>query len=832
MKYTEASTKTIHAILTELESSSEGLSSTKAKIKLASSKNNTSEYNHIQLSHILLKQFKSPFVILLILASLISVVIGEHINAFIISLFVLINTTLAFFHEARAQKAAALLKEKITSTIIVLRSNKKITIHKEQLVTGDIVFLHQWTIAPADIRIIQVEDLMVDEAILSGESIHVSKTSVALKHEPSSVFHAKNIIFAGSTITKGNAIGVVIGTGKDTVLGEITKFTSNISPESTYGKKLRIFYHTIFKVIIISIISIFLAHVLIKGSVRFTEFTIFIIALLVGVVPEALPTIATVSLSLGALNLAKKHVIVKRLPAIEDLGDIDILCTDKTGTLTENALALETIFSEDLQKCILFGLLCPEEEKTTFDIALKKHATPEQIAKSKEFKILMVTPFDSFKMQSNIVVQHHSGTYFLIVKGAPEKILALSHNLTTEQKKIIEAQLKEEGLAGKRTLAISYKQCTNSKATNCDESALIYLGFFSFMAPLKKQSKQAIDGAKKLGLTIKILTGDSSDVAETIGKKIGLITGPEKIISSDKLESLSKIDFQKACENYSIFTRISPKTKYQIVKALQKNHNVGFLGDGVNDAPALKIAHVGISVKEAVDVAKEASDIILLKKDLMVLVDGIKEGRIIFANINKYILCTLISNFGNCYSMALVSLSLPFIPILPIQILIVNLLSDFPLIAIATDSIDFDELKKPQQYYIAQHTQFIIILAFISSIFDLLFFRLFFSKQNPDSLRTLWFVMSITTEILLIYSIRTMRFFALAKTPSFGLIITSLLSLGTTIILPHTNIGHTFLGLNYNITNYHAILFILIIFCYFATTEFVKLIYMRFKPNP
>ncbi len=829
IKYAEASIKDISSILTELNSSPQGLSHSEAKNKLKTHGSNKPESYRTKLSSILFKQFKSPFVILLIIASIISFAIGETTNAVIIGLFVIINTGLGLFHEARAQKAATLLKKKIPSKTTVLRSNKKITIDKQFLVTGDIVFLQQWDIAPADLRVMQAENLMVNESMLSGEAKHVTKTTDPLKREATSVFNAKNILFAGSTITTGQAVGIVISTGKDTVLGEISQLVTTISPESNYGKRLRLFYHSILKVVLVSIALIFIAYMLIKGPGHFTEFTIFIIALLVGIVPEALPTVATFSLSLGALKLAKKNVIVKRLGAIEDLGDIEILCTDKTGTLTENILVLENIISEDPQKCLLLGCLCAKELKTSFDLALEKKATPKITKETREFKSIAITPFDSFRMRSSTVVEHTSGKQFLIAMGAPEKIIEISSNINADRKKALNDQLKKEGQAGKRTLAIAFKECNLKIPSSCEESHATYVGFFSFTDPLKKQSKPAIEAARRLGLTVKILTGDNAAVAEAIGKEVGLISGSAEVVSGDDLEKLSRSDFQKACELFSVFTRVSPKIKHKIIHVLQKKYSVGFLGDGINDAPALKLAHVGISVKGAVDVAREASDIILLRKDLMALVEGIREGRKVFANINKFIACTLISNFGNCYSMALVSLALPFIPILPIQILLVNLLSDLPLVAIATDSVDADELKKPKQYYISHLIPLIIILAFVSSIFDLLFFGLFFSSENPTSLRTKWFVMSIATEILLIYSIRTRLLFVRAKAPSTWLITTSMVALGITITLPFTAVGQKFFSLQFSTTRQGITLFIGLMLGYFVVTEFVKLLYFKLK---
>jgi P-type Mg2+ transporter len=836
MNFSDASTKTSAAILEELGSTTQGMSTFEAKKRLMTYGLNELETAQTGTLIILYKQLKSPFVVLLFIASIISVAIGEINNALIILLFIVINTILGFFHEAKAQKAASLLKKKIPSNVTVLRANNSVVIDKKFLVPGDIIFLEQWDIAPADLRIMEEENLSIDESMLSGESSHVTKTTTPLKNAAQSTFKAKNILFAGSTIITGAATGIVIATGKDTVLGEIAKFITTISPESGYEKKLRILYQAILKVVLISIVIIFLANIAIKGNMHFFEFTIFTIALLVGIVPEALPTVATFSLSVGALKLARRNVIVKRLAAIEDLGDIEILCTDKTGTLTENTLSLEHIFSHDPEKCHLFGMLCTpqlkknsSQEKTGFDLALEKNSPPHIKQKIDAFSLISATSFDSFRMRSSVLVKDKSGTHILIAKGAPESIIKISNNLSTSQIHEIEQQIIREGRAGKRTLALAYKETTLTTISEKDESEMTFLGFFSFIDPLKKQSKHTLDEAKKLGLSVKILTGDNKFVAESIGKEVNLISGPDEVISGTELEELSGKSFQAACEKYSIFARVSPKIKYKIIKELQKKYDVGFLGDGINDAPALKMANVGITVKGAVDVAREASDIILLRKDLSVLVEGIKEGRIIFANINKFIMCTLISNFGNCYSMALVSLILPAIPILPIQILLVNLLSDFPLIAIATDAVDGDALKKPKSYQISQFIPFIVLLALVSSLFDFMFFGFFFKTTTEQSLRTLWFIMSIFTEILLIYSIRTTHFFARAKRPSTWLIISSLAAIFLTIALPFTTIGQNYFFLSFSITGARLLLFVVLTLGYFVATELVKLLYFKIK---
>lgn len=457
-------------------------------------------------------------------------------------------------------------------------------------------------------------------------------------------------------------------------------------------------------------------------------------------------------------------MVVKRLSAIEDLGDIEVLCSDKTGTLTENKLSLAGIFSPDKEKCLLYGLL--SSTQSPFDTALFKKISPE---------------------------------------------------------------IKKEGREGKRVLAVAFKEFKKLEYSIKEEKDLKFLGYFSYVDPLKKTAKEAVELAKKLGVQIKIITGDSPEVAGAIGKETGLIKTQNEVILGEKIESLNEEDFGKTCQEFQVFARVLPKTKFKIVKSLQRKFEVGFLGEGINDAPALKIANVAIAISKGADISREVSDIILLKKDLRVIVDGINEGRNIFSNINKYIKCTLVSNFGNFYSIAAISLFIPFLPMLPIQILLVNLLSDFPLITVATDKVDIEELRKPKFYQLNQIILLIVFLGLVSTIFDFLFFGIFY-KAGASLLQTLWFIGSILTEIVLIFSIRSRHFFLKAKSPSASLLFFSLLAILITLTLPFTNFGRNLF--HFVVPQTSALLTVLaLIISYFIVSEIVKLIYFHTLSN-
>jgi len=455
-----------------------------------------------------------------------------------------------------------------------------------------------------------------------------------------------------------------------------------------------------------------------------------------------------------------------------------------------------------------------------------KKASPQIKNVLSKIAVLSETPFDPFKLRNSVLLKEPNGQKILIVRGAPEKILQLSANfaggLTREK---IQKEIEEEGREGKRTLAVAFKNFDDNDFDDGDERGLTFLGFFSFADPLKKTAKNAIRLAKKLGLQIKILTGDSKEVAGQVAKEVGLITDPQKVILGESLDSLSPKDFAKVCQENTVFARTSPATKYKIVKTLAEKFEVGFLGEGINDAPALKAAHVAVAVLGASDVSAAASDILLLKTDLKTLVRGVKEGRLIFSNINKYIKCTLASNFGNFYSIALISLFIPFLPMLPVQILLVNLLSDFPLVTVASDEVDLEELKKPKFYQLNRFVPLIILLALVSTVFDFIFFGIFRSAP-PALLQSLWFMESILTEIFLIFSIRTSHFFAKAHRPSSPLLLASLLTIFTTLFLPFLHFGQeTFHFVSPPLTALLTVLFLTV--CYFFVSELVKLLYFR-----
>ena len=833
MNFSQYTTKTIDKIFSDLGTSEIGLSQDDVQMRLKKYGLNQIKSKKTTLFDIFLRQIKSPFVYLLVIATIVAFIVGERVDGLVILGFVFINVILGLIQEARAERAIALLKKYLPSKTRVMRNGKEEIVDKTLLVPGDILLLEQGNIVPADLYIFKVENCQVDESVLTGESSTVYKTPGPLDKEAKEIFEAKNIIFAGTSITSGEAEGVVINTGQNAVLGEVAKLVSTIARESAYEKNLLKFSRLIMKVIVITIIFIFLVNLAIKGTTNIINFSVFCIALTVGIIPEALPLVAVFSLSNGALKLAKEKVVVRRLAAVEDLGNIEILCSDKTGTLTEGKMVLDKVFSINKEKCIDYALLSSayigeeiESSLNPFDEAILTHLDGRSRSALDGFKSIEEIPFTPERLMNSVLVKNDSGEKILIVKGAPEAILKLSakfeDSLTIEK---LEAQIKKEGSEGKRILAVGYKNFDKDSYGEEDEKNLNFLGYFSFYDPLKPTAKKSVQLAKKLGVKLKIVTGDSKEVAGFIAKEIGLAKSITEVISGEELESLSEDEFKAACKDYSVFARISPQMKYNIVETLSKTNEVGFLGEGINDAPALKAAHVGLVVDSAADVSREVADIVLTEKDLNVVINGIKNGRNIFSNINKYIKITLASNFGNFMSVAIISLMIPYLPMLPIQILLINLLSDFPMISIASDSVDVEELRKPKYFQLNKVIALIVFLGLVSTLFDFLFFGIF-HKTGEANLQTLWYIESILTEIILVFCLRTSHFFLKGKRPSFPLSIIALVMICVTILLPFTGFGRAAFHFIRPDWNSLFIVFALVL-SYFVLSEIAKLYYFR-----
>lgn len=782
---------------------------------------------------LLARQFKSTFIYLLIVAAILALVLGEFLDGAMIIVFILINSILGFFQEYRSDQTLKLLKKFIVHQARVKRGGKEMLINSRELVPGDIVLVETGDIISADIRFIAEHDLTVNESVLTGESVPIKKISAVLPIETKELYQAMNIGFQGTVVASGDGEGVVINIGHETAMGKIAALTAKTSKVSTFEKGINKFSKFVLELVLITLVIVFIAHLVLKnGQTSIAELALFSIALAVGVIPEALPTVITFSLSRGALRLAKHKVVVKRLSAIEDLGSIEILCSDKTGTLTENNLSVVEVNSDDpkatLWAAILAASFLSEKKKTpnnSFDLAIWEKISMEDKKHLSEYIKLSENPFDPARRRNSVLIEHNE-TQELIIRGALEAVLPFVKNADGEGKDSFRHWAAQQGLLGRRVIAVAKKTCSiNECSVENEERDLTLIGLISFVDPIKQSTKTAVQKAKELGVLVKIITGDSREVAGAVAHQVGIIQTPHEVITGEELELLSSEKQHEAVNKYSVFARVSPEQKYKIIQLLKEQHEVGFLGEGINDAPALKIANVALVVQGAADIAQEAADIVLLKKDLTVIVDGIAEGREVFANTVKYIKATMASSFGNFYALAFGSLLIDFLPMLPIQILLVNLLSDFPMIAIATDSVDKAELRTPRSYDLHDIILVATLLGLTSTVFDFIFFSLFY-KQGPAILQTNWFMASILTELIFVFSIRTKLPAWRAKLASKPLIMLTIVAMVTTIIIPFTTFGKEIFKFTTPATN-HLVLIISLVGLYFFASEIVKLTYYR-----
>ncbi len=790
--------------------------------------------------NIFLRQFQSAFIYLLFFAGFLSFFLGEQLEALLIFLFIVVNVTLGFVQEYHSEKSLELLRRFVETRARVRRDGKETILESHELVAGDIVLVETGDLLSADVRFLETSNLFLDESVLTGESVGVSKHALPLKKAPGIISDAQNIGFSGTRVIEGKGIGVVVAIGKNTQMGEVTRLSGSIKHLGGFEERLKKLSMFILRLVLITLILVFLANLFLKGSsINMIELLVFSIALAVSVIPEALPLVTTISLSRGAVRLARHHVVVRRLSAIEDLGSIQILATDKTGTLTQNKLAVKHVFPLGIKEeeffwyASLASSFLGEDERdpnNAFDVALWNTLSLSAKKKVRAVKRVSELPFDPERRRNSVLV-HVEGRDELILRGVPEILLRFSNTLSQKTNKELFEWISHEGKSGFRVLALARKTVASQKkyTSKLEEDGLEFLGLCSFSDPLKKTTRAALRGAEELGVIVKILTGDSREVAGAIAKEVGLIEDPNNVITGEELQKLSDEKMHEAVREYSVFARVSPQEKYHILELLEEKYEVGFLGEGLNDAPALKIAHVGLVVDSASDISREAADVVLLDRSLSVIVDGIKEGREIFSNTMKYIEATLSSNFGNFYAVAIASLLIPFLPMLPVQILLLNLLSDFPMMAIAMDHVDAEEVQKPKRYDLREVVIFATVLGAVSTVFDFMFFGLFWS-EGAKVLQTNWFIASILTELALIFSIRTKLPFWRARRPAFFLSVFSLFAALFTILLPFTSWGRNIF--QFHVPRFNDIWLILfLVTVYFASTEIIKNVSVRFFKN-
>jgi Mg2+-importing ATPase len=836
-------------LLSQLHSSENGLGDEEVTHRLEEyGLNEVPSTGHRTSLSILLSQFKSPLVYVLIFASALSAFLGEITEAVIIVVIMLVNAVLGFTLEHKSERAVDELRKYLSYDATVVRNGKKTVVDARKIVAGDIVLLAIGDIVPADVRLLDVDDFQTNESVLTGESNPIEKNTDPVEIDKPLPHQLLNIALMGSTVTNGSGRGVIVATGKNSYFGHVATKLGLLPPKTDFQKNIASFGNFLVKMILVLTVFVFLANSILGHGVL--DSLIFALALAVGIIPEALPVIISVGLSGGALRLVKKNVVVKRLEAIEDIGNVDVLCTDKTGTLTQNRVVVRSIVDTngnfDLE-LVKFSLLCNtavvEGDKVLgnpIDVAIwnfakEKGFNEELIA---DFKLVHEIPFGYNRRRMSVVVLI-GGRQLLISKGAPEAILDVSSSVGNENKIQTLAEAKVgvssviEGYrqAGNRLIALAFREIAEKSGYSVtDEVNLTFAGLIVLSDPPKEDAAPAISRLKSLGIKLKILSGDDPVVTADVCRKLGIATG-EQIITGMDIERMEDNELQKVAEVNDVYGRVTPEQKYAIVATLKKGgHVTGFLGDGVNDAPALKLADVGISVDSGVQVAKEASIIILLRKSLGVIADGVAEGRKAFGNMTKYIMNTISANMGNMFTLAAASLFLPFIPLLPSQILLTNLLSDAPLITISTDNLDEEDLKKPKRWNIGLIAKFALFFGVISSIFDFITISslVFLLNASPELFRTGWFIESVMSEIIVTFSIRTKRRFYESK-PSDMLIATSAIVALLALIFVYSPIGIFFEFIQ------PPLWFLAIIFgilaCYFLIVEGLKHFFFNRYPN-
>jgi Mg2+-importing ATPase len=820
---------TIDAALAQVSSNRDGLTSPEAAERLARDKSRVHKSGGGPW-RLLVNQFRSPLVILLLVAMVISSFLGDKMDVVIVSTVVLMSTLLGFWQEYRAANAVAALLAVIQAKATVLRDGRTMDLPANQIVSGDVVMLSAGDTIPGDGRLIESKDLFVDESALTGESYPAEKKvgTVAENARQSERFNA---VFEGTHVVSGTARVLVVHTGAETEFGAISERLRLRAPETDFERGLRRFGEMLIKVTLVFVIAIFAINVFFHRPAL--ESFLFALALAVGMTPELLPAIVSITLARGAKRMAEDQVIVRRLSSIENFGSMNVLCSDKTGTLTEGRVKLLGAHdaqgnASDLVR--LHAVLNATFESgftNPIDAALRAEDGIDLSAFSKSDEV----PYDFIRKRLSVVVEHADSArrHVMVTKGAFANVLAVCTKVSTPKGDQPMADFHAELLqrfadysnAGHRVLGVANRDVTDDPVINKDdEQDMTFTGFLLFDDPPKAGAAEAIQELRQLGVDFKVITGDNRLVAQRLGTQMG-IARPE-VLTGEELHKMNDAALINRVSEVDIFAETEPNQKERILIALRKaGHVVGYLGDGINDASALHAADVGISVEGAVDVAKEAADIVLLQHDLCVLARGVRNGRITFANTLKYIFITTSANFGNMFSMAGASLFLPFLPLLPKQILLNNFLSDLPVLTIATDNVDPEQALKPRRWDQKFIRRFMVAFGLVSSVFDYLTFGalLVMLRASEAQFQTGWFIESLMTELFIVMVIRTHRSIFKSQ-PGRILTIATLVVAGSTIVLPYTALGAMF-GL-VPLPWYFMVTLVSITALYLLTSEVVK----------
>ncbi len=824
-------------MLQKLEATSKGLTSEQAQQRLSLYGSNILKPSKKSDSlTILLGQFRSPIVLILLFASGLSFFLHDSADALIIFIIVLISGLLGFWQE----KGAANIFDKLVATVqiksTVLRDAKETDVPIDMIVPGDIVVLNAGDIIPADCLIIESRDMFVNEAALTGETFPVEK-EVKILEAITPLGQRVNSLWMGTNVISGSANALVVRTGKETEFGKVSERLKLRPDETEFEKGVMRFGYFLMEVTLLMVISIFAINVYLARPIL--DSFLFSLALAVGLTPQLLPAIISVNLSHGAKRMAHRKVIVKRLSSIENLGSMNLLCCDKTGTLTSGVLKVHSacdIDGYESDKVFLYAYINAYYQ-TGFDNPIDQAIIDARQFDLAGYQKLDEVPYDFIRKRLSVLFTKGS-THHIVTKGALENILEVCSSAEVVDGSIVEIsevrsklQKKYEEFSNKglRTLGLAYRNLGSESVISKDsEAEMTFLGFIFLFDPPKSNISETIKSMEQLGIELKLITGDNKLVAGNVGQQIGLSSS--KIVTGTELRQMSDEALIKQVNGVNIFVEVDPNQKERIILALRKNGNVvGYIGDGINDASALHAADVGISVDRAVDVAKEAATIVLLEKDLGVLVEGVKEGRVTFANTQKYVFMATSANFGNMFSMAGISVFLPFLPLLPKQILLINLLTDLPEMTIAADSVDIEMVKFPRRWDVVFIRKFMLIFGFVSSVFDYLTFGvlLLLLPGMIGQFRTGWFLESVVSASLIVLVIRSRKPFFKSE-PGKYLSIATLLTIVTALLFPLTPLAVLF---GFEPLSFSTVFIIaIIVFLYIVTAEVIKrFFYSRVK---
>lgn len=816
----------LEKLYVELKSQKEGLSSSEANSRLELyGPNSLKPPQRGKGMTLFLSQFKSPLTLLLIGAAFLSFFLGGKTDATIIFTIVFLSGILGFFQERGALNALEKLMQLVENKVVLLRDGKEIEVAFPQVVPGDILILNAGDLIPADCAIIEAKHLFVDEATMTGESTPAEKTAGTTGAE-APLAQRSNALFRGTMVASGSARALVILTGKNTEYSSIIDRIRFRPPETAFELGVRKFGYLLVEITMVLVIAIFAVNIYLHKPV--IESLLFALALAVGLTPQLLPAIISVNLSHGARRMAKKHVIVKRLPSIENFGQMDILCADKTGTLTLGKISLEQavgIEGQKSEKAAFYGFLNAHFQagySNPLDLAIQKSGNFDV----KDWSKIDEIPYDFIRKRLSVVFEHEK-RQILITKGALPQILSICDRVELLDGKIaplamyqptIEKYFDEQSQKGFRTLALAYGE-------GDEEKNLIFIGFLHFSDPIKPDIAQVVGNLANKGVTLKIISGDHHSVAAHVAATLGVTQA--SLITGAELHQVSDQALINLANERTVFAEIEPNQKERIILALRKSgHVVGYLGDGINDVSALHSADIGIAVESGADAAKEVSDIVLLKKDLTVLNEGILEGRRTFINTMKYIYMASSANFGNMFSMAGASLFLSFLPLLPKQVLLTNFFSDLPEMALATDRVDASTIQKPVKWDLPLIRRFMIVFGLLSSIDDFLTFGvlLFYFKANAALFRSGWFIESVVSASLIIFAIRTRNSIFRSKAGRLLTFAILIVALGVPF-LPYTPLGKLFELVPLPLS-FYGILGGIIAF-YFLSVEVAKLFFFK-----